>query len=1652
MHSQPFSPGSQRPVTRLLEACLAGDAAAVQITLTTEGSNANLEAELDNGWTALQAAMHYQHLDIVRLLIEHGAKLDVTGGPQGTSPLHIAVEDSNTQLAQLLLENNANPNKFAMWDAPLHIAVQSENYEMVQLLLDAGAVTESLNGDGKTPLIIAATQGIVAIAKQLLDRGANPNSSKAKFHSPLLAACQGDHLNVAALLLDSGASVDKADAEDLTPLFFAVRAENVDLARLLLRRGASASIRGVSIIDLPDLQIQNPEIIQMLQIQGPIQGPRITSSTAKPQSKERSALEFIMPPPEDDLHKQSACHGFDITMVDFYVSGGVEERLPVTASVHSVLYGDGPKTLLDAARDEARIRHEPDFTWYHIPANNMTWAEHLITRIKTEKNGAGGAERHMKLQRLEKSARSQLNFSRLRQRKGTAADDVFLKPSCSTNISMDEDVSEKAVVLVLPYLHFETFDSFESMSVVLKEAKAHVRTHQPNRVQFDPAEAQDDLTQLPAQTLFQQNSLPSLTSVIHGRREGHLPRLMSPSSIAEYGGADISRAWSTGQEPYMQQTHRQWEATSFKTYPPARLKSQNIAGTSEVKGPPPKALTPASEVVKSSPENTNVFFTNSLYRDLIMGYMGGKHVDDRGFQPRRTLDAYKYAHLGSIGERDADQVIYRYTTANNQEPKMFMVDQLWMWVLEDNTLVTCAPLRWDSVVKEIRLAAQPNPFEMWQMGLSAAEQGPLLRKANTRAPQHSRLITTKLPEFSPMLHKKYHQYKRTRGMQSGRAKRRGLAVNYDPMDIHQSILKRLKDLRRSPIVSVYELASLVASHCFDRAAFCLKEVHEAVASSTLCNITTEIESLIEIADIQDELEILKAVLEDQGSALNSLKKIRGQSDSIRSDGDKPQGLFASVNTSVHSSHLVRIDAMQRLAKKVEESFYRITDLKQKHASQLEAAAAAQQAKDTARQGNAIVLFTVVTIVFLPISFMAAFFAINIDELQVTANGKLPLAYVVKYMLAVGLSLSIPFILVAFNLDVVARWLGTIKRFTKPLVGRSLALVGVELTICGAILIAIWTSHLVTNIKITVTVVLGMALLLGLLAIGIRALMVIVDTTKATNTMAWQKTDVQARPAAGAPTCARAAPYVAVSYTVAVAELQRCCQKMPNNPSMKARKALTRAMLAPGRRSRIRALDLELSERPSSNQSGYVKGVKEEVSRQAAVKPIQVVYPQSEAIMGVLRLLQTNKDNISAKLAGHIDEIERITADVGGANPQACVRIGYVDDDGSDGICARRAYPAVGDSVRFRTHPKGLRMGEDKIDARLHPHESRISTQLLQESRTANLVKFAFLAKAKRWKGKWCAHQFGRTLACRYAKPPNSKHFKWGIKGKAFKATRASLRHVHRDGIVVIEDVVPYDALDSLNSKMVEDARTLQARGEDGPFNYNLGNLQQNAPPVAKYFSPSIFINPVATQVTSAVLGPSPKWTFCSANSAMPPLEGSSLQRQPVHADADFAHPDHPFALVVNVPLITMTPENGSTEIWLGTHNGDICMQEGAHGERASGRIRKDLLERRAEISAPMQPVIKKGSVVIRDLRLWHAGMPNKTEEVRVMLAMIHFAPWYRNPMRLRMGEDIKPILEDAAGEGKLGLQTPVDWIKTEDALHEYLNRGFGNSYDFNQSP
>lgn len=64
---------------------------------------------------------------------------------------------------------------------------------------------------------------------------------------------------------------------------------------------------------------------------------------------------------------------------------------------------------------------------------------------------------------------------------------------------------------------------------------------------------------------------------------------------------------------------------------------------------------------------------------LIRGYGSGEENGQAPFQPRRTLDQYFYSHLDNTAHRDRDQVVYRWTQSDR--PKIFMVDQMWLWII-----------------------------------------------------------------------------------------------------------------------------------------------------------------------------------------------------------------------------------------------------------------------------------------------------------------------------------------------------------------------------------------------------------------------------------------------------------------------------------------------------------------------------------------------------------------------------------------------------------------------------------------------------------------------------------------------------------------------------------------------------------------------------------------------------------------------------------------------------------------------------------------------------------------------------------------------------------------------------------------------------------
>jgi ectoine hydroxylase-related dioxygenase (phytanoyl-CoA dioxygenase family) len=104
--------------------------------------------------------------------------------------------------------------------------------------------------------------------------------------------------------------------------------------------------------------------------------------------------------------------------------------------------------------------------------------------------------------------------------------------------------------------------------------------------------------------------------------------------------------------------------------------------------------------------------------------------------------------------------------------------------------------------------------------------------------------------------------------------------------------------------------------------------------------------------------------------------------------------------------------------------------------------------------------------------------------------------------------------------------------------------------------------------------------------------------------------------------------------------------------------------------------------------------------------------------------------------------------------------------------------------------------------------------------------------------------------------------------------------------------------------------------------------------------------------------------------------------------------------------VDMDASNGATEIWLGSHH-DPHMREGGPNE-----VPADLLEHRRRTDPPVRACARAGSLLIRDARLWHAGMPNPSPAPRPMVAMAHWCSWYLGGGELVLPQAAASLLED----------------------------------------
>jgi ankyrin repeat protein len=125
-----------------------------------------------DGWTALH--LNFGHAEIVTLLLENGADVNAVSKNRFiATPLQGAAVSKWIDVARILLAHGAKVNtRGEGGSSPLHEAAGNGQIEFAQLLLDHQADVNAKSDDGKTPLTIALESKQIEMAKFLREHGA----------------------------------------------------------------------------------------------------------------------------------------------------------------------------------------------------------------------------------------------------------------------------------------------------------------------------------------------------------------------------------------------------------------------------------------------------------------------------------------------------------------------------------------------------------------------------------------------------------------------------------------------------------------------------------------------------------------------------------------------------------------------------------------------------------------------------------------------------------------------------------------------------------------------------------------------------------------------------------------------------------------------------------------------------------------------------------------------------------------------------------------------------------------------------------------------------------------------------------------------------------------------------------------------------------------------------------------------------------------------------------------------------------------------------------------------------------------------------------------------------------------------------------------
>ncbi|KAK7271099.1 hypothetical protein RJT34_26719 [Clitoria ternatea] len=228
---------------------------------------ANTERSETSMFGPIHHAAKQGHVEVLRLLLHEGAKVDSLTKDGNNTALHLAVEHKRRECAKLLLSNGARADVQSKreGDTPLHVAASLGDENLVKLLVQkCNGAKNVRNRQGKTPydvavengyshlfdilhlgdkLCLAARKGDVRNIQKVLENGAGINGRDQNGWTALHRASFKGRIEAVKVIVERGVDVDAKDEEGYTALHCAAESGHADVTEFLVKKGADVEAR-----------------------------------------------------------------------------------------------------------------------------------------------------------------------------------------------------------------------------------------------------------------------------------------------------------------------------------------------------------------------------------------------------------------------------------------------------------------------------------------------------------------------------------------------------------------------------------------------------------------------------------------------------------------------------------------------------------------------------------------------------------------------------------------------------------------------------------------------------------------------------------------------------------------------------------------------------------------------------------------------------------------------------------------------------------------------------------------------------------------------------------------------------------------------------------------------------------------------------------------------------------------------------------------------------------------------------------------------------------------------------------------------------------------------------------------------------------------